>query len=328
MGGLGLGNVPNFDAWLQTAWGMGSEFGIIGLIAGPGMIGLSFGQNPPYYLDDFLSNCPQFFGPPTAFAGATLVTGQTTIALPSTTGLATGQFVQVPGMPQNTLVTAVTPTQITVSNVAVSDQSNVNLTAYLTPPVSITIIQLYLNLAYASLVQCRWVEQWTVAMGLFISHYLILYMQSSAVEVAQTVQASIHGEVPSGALPGTVFTLSSAPPTGALQGLYKAGALLTPGTDYTLQGLTITLTNSTSTALYATWPVQQTVNTQVYGTAAQIAAQGLANGILVSKSVGDVSSSYSVLTSLEAWGAWNLTKPGQLLATLAKVNGAGPALVW
>jgi hypothetical protein len=66
----------------------------------------------------------------------------------------------------------------------------------------------------------------------------------------------------------------------------------------------------------------------VYSTPEQIAVQGLANGIMVSKSVGDVSAGYQVLSSLQAWGAWNLTWFGWQLITMAKINGAGPALVW
>ena len=61
---------------------------------------------------------------------------------------------------------------------------------------------------------------------------------------------------------------------------------------------------------------------------AQIAAQGLAGGIQASKSVGDVSVSYQVLTSLEEWGSWQLTSYGQQLATAAKVMGAGPMVVY
>jgi hypothetical protein len=62
-------------------------------------------------------------------------------------------------------------------------------------------------------------------------------------------------------------------------------------------------------------------------TLGQIAAQGIANGIQVSKSVGDVSVSYQPVPGLEMWAAWNLTSYGQLLATFAMAVGAGPILV-
>ena len=63
-------------------------------------------------------------------------------------------------------------------------------------------------------------------------------------------------------------------------------------------------------------------------TTGQIAAQGLASGIQVSKSVGDVSVSYTPVSGLDDWAAWNLTSYGQLLATMAKLIGAGPMMLY
>jgi len=60
----------------------------------------------------------------------------------------------------------------------------------------------------------------------------------------------------------------------------------------------------------------------------RIAAQGLATGIAVAKSVGDVSVSYQPVQGLENWASWNLTQYGQMLATMAKVIGSGPMLAW
>ena len=58
-------------------------------------------------------------------------------------------------------------------------------------------------------------------------------------------------------------------------------------------------------------------------------AAGLAKGVQVSKSAGDVSVSVQAITSgWESWGAWNLTVYGQQLMTLAKIIGMGPMLVW
>jgi len=57
--------------------------------------------------------------------------------------------------------------------------------------------------------------------------------------------------------------------------------------------------------------------------AAQAAQQGLAKGIAVSQSVGDVSVSYQPVEGLDGWAAWNLTSYGQQFATIAKVIGSG-----
>jgi len=63
-------------------------------------------------------------------------------------------------------------------------------------------------------------------------------------------------------------------------------------------------------------------------TAAQAAAQGASTGIAIAKSVGNVSASYQPVGGLERWGQWNLTTYGQQLATLAKIVGLGPMLIW
>lgn len=63
-------------------------------------------------------------------------------------------------------------------------------------------------------------------------------------------------------------------------------------------------------------------------TAGQAAATGLAQGIIVSKSVGDVSVSMQPYQGFEAWGAFQQTVYGQQLISLAKVVGWGPVYVW
>lgn len=60
----------------------------------------------------------------------------------------------------------------------------------------------------------------------------------------------------------------------------------------------------------------------------QVAAAGLATGIQVSKSVGDVSVAYQPVQGLSEWGAWNLTTYGQQLATMAKIIGMGPLFLY
>lgn len=60
----------------------------------------------------------------------------------------------------------------------------------------------------------------------------------------------------------------------------------------------------------------------------QIAAQGLAGGIQVAKSAGDVSVNYQPIQGIEEWGAWNLTTYGQQLATFARVIGSGPLFLY
>lgn len=62
--------------------------------------------------------------------------------------------------------------------------------------------------------------------------------------------------------------------------------------------------------------------------AAQAATQGIAAGIRVAKSVGDVSVNYQPVEGIAEFAAWNLTSYGQQLATFAKGVGMGPLFLW
>lgn len=324
-------NVPNFNAWLESAWGAGGEFGVVcgSFYAATNLV---FGINPPYYLDDFKTFYPKFFGLATAISGCQITIGTSVITLPAdTVGVDYGQFLQAPGVfPKGTIIIDIGVNSITVNTSALVTNSNFTAKVYESSPIPTGVIQLYLNLAYDSLVQARWQEEWVVAMGWFIAHYCTLYARSDASEVFETLQTVMHGEVPVGAVPGSVYTLSSIPPGNFLQALTKNGLFMTPGIDYLLSSQMITLTTPTilNDVLYAIWPVQAQVFTSNAPNGAEIAAQGLAGGIQTSKSVGDVSVSYQVLTALESWGAWNLTTYGQQLATMAKVIGSGPMVIW
>lgn len=324
-------NTPNFNAWLQTAWGAGGEFGVV-CGAFYAATNLVFGINPPYYLDDFKAMYPKFFGLPTAISGCAVVLGSNVATLPAgTKGTDYDQFVQAPGIfPKGTVITDIGVNTITLNNAALVTNSNATLNVYESSPLPTGVISLYVKLAYDSLVQARWQEQWYVAMGWFIAHYCTLYARSDASTVFETLQTTMHGEMPVGVFPGTVYTLSSVPPGGAVQALTKNGFFLVPVVDYNLVSQTITLTTPTVVGdhLYAVWPVQTQVFTSSAPNGALIAAQGLAGGIQTSKSVGDVSVSYQALTSLESWGAWNLTTYGQQLATMAAVIGSGPMVIW
>lgn len=329
MGGYCL-NTPNFNGWLQNVWGSGAAFETV-CSQFYGATNLVFGQNPPYFLDDFRAIYPKFFGLPTALSGCSAVIGTDQVTVPSTAGLDYGQFVQAAGtFPKGTVIINIGANTITLNNNAIVSNSGLTLMVFEASPIPTGVLLMYLNLAYASLVQARWQEQWFVAMGWFIAHYCTLYARSDESTVFETLQTVMHTETPTGVVPGSVYTLSSIPPGGALQSFTKNGLFQVPGLAYTLSGVTITTTTPTvlNDVLAAVWPVQEQVFQANAPNGAQIAAQGLAGGIQTSKSVGDVSVSYQVLTALEDWGSWNLTTYGQQLATMARVVGSGPMVIW
>ena len=78
-------------------------------------------------------------------------------------------------------------------------------------------------------------------------------------------------------------------------------------------------------AHFATLYLQATENPNT--TAAQAAAAALMTGIVTSKAVHDVSISYTPLTDLAEWGAFQLTTFGVQLITFAKWVGDGPMLL-
>lgn len=323
------GSFPNFNAWLQTAWGAGAEYWRAPWWPNAGF--LNFGASPPYALDNFLAFHPKFFGQPTTYSGVVLVLGSNTVTLPTTDGLVAGQFISGYGLPPNTVVTGVTgPTTILVNNNATVDVAGGSCQAFPTPLVPIFVLQSFINLARNTLPFNFWQDDWWRGIGLNVAHYATLWLQTDAMDLVTATQAIVHGEVPQGAIPGTVYALSAAPPGGQLQSLTKNGLFQTPTVDYTLFGNVITMLFATvdDDALYATWPQQVTTTTTAYPTAALAVAQGLASGILTSKSVGDVSAGYTPLASLESWGAWNLTRYGQELATIGKIIGMGPTIIW
>jgi len=321
---------PDITALFNNMWSAGSEWSSAGCPPWVRATNLVFGTNPPYYLDNFLAFSPKFFGPVAAFANSSTTVGSSVVTVPSVTGLMMSQFIQCPCLPPGSLITGVTgATSITVNTVATATLTGVTLTAYASPVVPTAVIQIYVNLASASLVQARWQDSWPLGMAWFIAHYCTMFAETDSAALATAWQTIVHGEVPVGAAGQAVYTLSAQPPGDALQALTNNGLFLTPGVDYTLSGGVITLAApSDGDHLYATWPIQSQTQVTVPATAAQIAAQGIATGIMTSKSVGDVSASYAALTVLEDWGSFGLTKYGQQFASMARIMGAGPMCIY
>ena len=80
------------------------------------------------------------------------------------------------------------------------------------------------------------------------------------------------------------------------------------------------------TAHYTTLYLQSSVDDP--SQAKQVVSAGLARGIAVSKTAGDVSVSHSLVAGWDSWGAFNLTSYGQQLITMAKLVGSGPMFIW
>lgn len=186
--------MPLFDSFWSTYFG-NERVDIGALTLNYCTTGQVWGTNPPYTLADFLGVYPKFFGMATAVSG-TLTTGSAVIAEPSTTtGVAAGQLIFGPGIAPGSLVQSVdigTTPSVTMTQNATSSGS-VAASVYQAPPMPLLVIQMYINLAQASIMQARWCEMWQLAMALYVAHYATLWMQSESGPNSTAAQVATSG---------------------------------------------------------------------------------------------------------------------------------------
>jgi hypothetical protein len=175
--------------YLEQAWGWPDEVSGIGF---SGASNIVVGTNPPYSVSDFLNVYPKFGGTPT-ITTATLTTGSPNVTVALATGLAAGQLVAAAGIPGGTTILSVAGSVLTLSANATASATNQNVTVFTAPFVSLYVLNMYITLASASLVQARWLERWPLGMALFIAHYASLFMQSDGGVYSTAGQAAIAG---------------------------------------------------------------------------------------------------------------------------------------
>ena len=185
-------STPNWNSFLESVWGWPDEwFGGIASIAGASNVVI--GNNPPYTIQDFLAFYPKWGGTP-ANLQATTTTGSAVLTgTSSTQGIAVGNPVAGPGIPDGTFITAVSTNNVTLSNNATASASPIVVTVWNAPLVPFTVILSYIYLASASLVQARWNEMWAFAMALFVAHFLTLYAQADGNPNSTVGQAAAQG---------------------------------------------------------------------------------------------------------------------------------------
>lgn len=190
----GFSNWPNFDSFIVQCWGSSA----------PEVAGLPFGSasnivvgtNPPYTATDFLSIYPKFGGQPLEVLNCTLVQGSTAVQLANAIpGIATGQLITGIGIAPGTVVQTYTQgqTEVTLSLAATTSASSVTLNFFVAPFVPILVINLYIALASSSLVQARWLDQWYLAMGFYVAHFLTLYLRSDGDTYSSAGQVATAG---------------------------------------------------------------------------------------------------------------------------------------
>jgi hypothetical protein len=237
---------PNYSGLLQVLWGSYFDCNSSIYYGAGAASNLLIGGNPLYTAQDFLHFYPQYASTAVDFNATT--DGVTAVVLvEDTTNLTVGQYVFGQGVVGVTTIASIVPNvSITLSQLT-NFAGAVSLSAYTTLQVPAIVLVTYVKLAYACINFARYQDSWYLAMGLFIAHYLTLYLQ------------------------------------------------------YAVQG---------------------------NATAGQLAAAGLATGLKVSKSAGDVSASYQYLDGFEGWGTLALTGYGQQLITIAMAVSSGGMLIY
>jgi hypothetical protein len=183
---------PPIENLLTIFWEGGYQYpGFSGFLAQSA--NLVFGANPPYQVSDFLAVYPKFGSQPLGIVTATLGAGGSgyqandvaTIVQPdATNGQLTVNSVDGSGAVLTFTITNPGSGYSVASGVATSGGHGTGFTVNitnLTPPNLIlpqAVIQMYINLAQASLTFNRWLDYWQVGMSLFVAHFCTLYLRS------------------------------------------------------------------------------------------------------------------------------------------------------
>jgi len=180
---------PNFNQWIAEAWGYGPE--VIGNFAAASNIVV--GSNPPYGLADFFAMYPKFAGAPTAITGTESPGSPVITGIASTAGMSAGQMVAGVGLPANTVIQTVdSESQITISASAAGSGAQ-PLSAYSSPLLPVAVINAYITLASASIIQGRWCDSWAIGMALFVAHFCTLWLESDGNVGSAPGQAAAAG---------------------------------------------------------------------------------------------------------------------------------------
>lgn len=207
---------PDFNLLLSTIWGSGEEF--VSSLSFSRASNVVIGTNPSYGVVDFASIYPKFLGPATVLVG-TFVEASATVAVTSTSGVAIGQLVIGAAILAGTTVAGFTAdVSITLSQPATADATGASFNCYQAPLLPLAVINCYIALASASLVQERWKDSWLVGMALYIAHFCTLWLLSDGD------QCSTPGKAAAAGLAQGIATSESAGPV-------SIGMQATPGLD-------------------------------------------------------------------------------------------------
>ena len=181
---------PNFNLMIWEAWGQGFE--LPDYLCG-GFSNLTFGTNPPYTSTDFLAMYPNFGGFSSLTLTGTLAVDSPIVTGASTTGLQVGAAVSGTGIPALTTILSVdSPSQFTLTQNATATGAQ-TITVSGNPFVPLAVINAYIALASASLQQARWLDTWKIGMGLFVAHFVTLWLRAAGNAATSAGQVAAAG---------------------------------------------------------------------------------------------------------------------------------------
>lgn len=185
-----MGATPNYSALLASIWGSSFDTGGLPVLIGGSNI--IIGNNPPYSATDFLALYPNFGGTPLTPTATLDGTTNVLTDLSSVAGLAVGQLLTANGIPSGAMITAINGNNVTISVNTTIAGTTVLLTVYSALLIPLPVLNAYIFLATSSLMQARYKSTWLLVMGLFIAHYLDLWLQSQSAQPGSTA-AQIAG---------------------------------------------------------------------------------------------------------------------------------------
>lgn len=181
-----------YNAFFEQMYGQGVDLGALAVSYVGIASGSVFGCNPPFTVNALLAVYPKFFGPASSVVCTTTL-GNNQIAVASTNGMAIGQIVTGPGVPAPSVITSILTGAVTISQQATASASGVSLNFYQAPVVPTFVLQMYINLARASLMQARWQEMWPMAMVLYVAHFATLWLQTESGPNSTAAQIANSG---------------------------------------------------------------------------------------------------------------------------------------
>lgn len=213
----------DYDQQINLIWGGGSydSYGLLPLVVAASNVRV--GPNPPYTAADFLRIYPNFGGVPVT-GNVTLIAGQAAFGFstPNNAALPVGSVVTGAGVPNTATVASYANAVLTLSDPPTISGTPVAINIYAAPFVPTVVLNLFIAAARGSIFIDRWCELWELAMGLYVAHYVTLWLKANGNP------ATTPGRLVSAALAFGILTSKAADGVSAgysvLSGLDDWGA--------------------------------------------------------------------------------------------------------